>query len=36
MFNFAFGNYNVLLPLFNGCITTFIGFVIAFSFIGRM
>lgn len=36
MFNFAFGNYNVLLPLFNNCISTFIGFVIAFSFKNRI
>ena len=35
IFNLAFGNY-VFLPLFNNCISTFIGFVIAFAFKNRI
>lgn len=36
VFNWSFGNHDVLLTLFNNCISAFIGFMIAFMFKNRL
>lgn len=35
-FNWSFGNTDVLLPLFNDCVSAFIGFSVAIAFKNRL